>query len=97
MNLSARFLIRGSDSSTTPFSGVGCMGLLCFMFIKPVVWFPVLVRHRDDKNMVLVYGVKQLVQQTFSYIATCYGSAFRVCGNSERGLSYLFLEFASKP
>jgi hypothetical protein len=71
------------------------------MFIKPIVWFPVLVRHRDDKNMVLVYGVKQLawklVQQTFSYIATLYGPAFRVCGNSERGFSYLFLEFASKP
>ena len=66
------------------------------MFIKPVVWFPMLVRHRDDKNMVLVYSVEQLVwklvQETFSYTATCYGPAFRVRGNSERGLSYLFLE-----
>lgn len=76
------------------------MGLLCFMFIKPVVWLSVLVRYCDDKNMVLIYGVKQLVwefvQQTFSYITTGYGPALRVRGNSERSLSYFFLEFASK-
>lgn len=77
------------------------MGLLCFGFIKPVAWFPVLVRYRDDKNMIFIYCVEQLVgklvQEAFSYIATHYGPAFRVCGNSERGLSYLFLEFAPKP
>ncbi len=59
---------------------------LCFITTNPVVWFPVLMSYRDDKNTIFFHGVHQfiwkLVKEALPYITTLYGPRLGIRGNS---------------
>ena len=84
-----------------PFLAPPGWALLYFISTNPVVWIPVLVGYRNDKNMAFFHRVHQfvwkLVKEVLPYITPLYGPHLRMPGDSYRGLSHFLLEPASKP
>ena len=59
---------------------------LCFISTNPVVRLPVLVGHRNDKNIVFFQGlhqfIRKLVHEALSYFTPLCGPRFGILRNS---------------